>query len=201
MRLWDMGIRTWADRPTEADPPWPGPAGQHGTGGQGADEAVTGLYQAHALGLTRLAHIMLGDRAAAEDVVQEAFCGLYRRWSKLADPARALPYVRSSVLNGCRTILRRRPVREAASQLSWAGPAAAFAPSAEASVLSGEDAREVMQAIRALPNRQREALVLRFYLDLSDNEIATAMGISPGSVRSNVHRALAALGRSLGGTR
>lgn len=196
-----MGIKTWADRPTAASPPVPSSPGHWGTGGQGADEAVTGLYQAHALGLTRLAHIMLGDRAAAEDVVQEAFCGLYRRWSKLADPARALPYVRSSVLNGCRTVLRRRPAREATSQQSWAVPAEAVAPSAETSMLSGEDAREVMQAVRALPDRQREALVLRFYLDLSDAEIAKAMGISPGSVRSNVHRALAALGRSLGGTR
>jgi RNA polymerase sigma-70 factor (sigma-E family) len=201
MRLWDMGIKTWADRPTEAGPLVPRLPGRYRASGQGADEAVTGLYQAHALGLTRLAHIMLGDRAAAEDVVQEAFCGLYRRWSKLADPARALPYVRSSVLNGCRTVLRRRPVHETASQQSWAAQAEAFAPSAETSVLSGEDAREVMQAVRALPDRQREALVLRFYLDLSDAEIATAMGISPGSVRSNVHRALAALGRSLGGTR
>lgn len=196
-----MGIKTWADRPTEAGRPEPRPPGRYGASGQGADEAVTGLYQAHALGLTRLAHIMLGDRAAAEDVVQEAFCGLYRRWSKLADPARALPYVRSSVLNGCRTVLRRRPAREAASQQSGTVPAAVFAPSAETSVLSGEDAREVMQAVRALPARQREAVVLRFYLDLSDAEIARDMGISPGSVRSNVHRALAALGRSLGGTR
>jgi RNA polymerase sigma-70 factor (sigma-E family) len=201
MRLWDMGIRTRADRPTAAGPPAPSPAGHHGAGGQGADEAVTGLYQAHALGLTRLAHIMLGDRGAAEDVVQEAFCGLYRRWPKLADQARALPYVRSSVLNGCRSVLRRRPAQEAASQQSRAVPAEAFAPSAETSVLSGEDAREVMRAVRTLPDRQREALVLRFYLDLSDTEIARAMGISPGSVRSNVHRALAALGRSLGGTR
>ena len=75
-----------------------------------AEDGVTALYHAHALGLIRLAHIMLGDRAAAEDVVQDAFCGLYRNWSRLADQAKALPYVRSSVLNGCRTALRRRPV-------------------------------------------------------------------------------------------
>src|SRR5260370_29742301 len=73
-----------------------------------AEGAVTALYQAHALGLIRLAHIMLGDRASAEDVVQEAFCGLYRRWSALSDAATALPYVRASVLNGCRSLLRRR---------------------------------------------------------------------------------------------
>jgi DNA-directed RNA polymerase specialized sigma24 family protein len=67
-----------------------------------ADAAVTALYQAHALGLTRLAHVMLGDASSAEDVVQEAFCGLYRRWGQLAQTDRALYYVRSSVLNGCR---------------------------------------------------------------------------------------------------
>ena len=68
---------------------------------------MTALYQAHALGLIRLAYLMLGERQAAEDVVQEAFAGLYRRWDKLSDPGKALPYVRSSVLNGCRSQLRR----------------------------------------------------------------------------------------------
>src|ERR1700733_4256730 len=65
--------------------------------------AVTALYAEHALGLTRLAHVMLGSPAAAEDVVQEAFCGLYRRWPYLSDQAKALGYLRSSVLNGCRS--------------------------------------------------------------------------------------------------
>src|SRR5215475_11426788 len=70
--------------------------------------AVSALYARHALSLIRLAHIMLGSRQAAEDVVQEAFLGLYRRWAQLDDPSRALGYVRSSVLNGCRSALRRR---------------------------------------------------------------------------------------------
>ena len=75
---------------------------------------MTALYRAHALGLIRLAVVMLGDRPAAEDAVQEAFCGLYRRWHSLADPAKALSYVRSSVINDCRTVLRRRrPARPA----------------------------------------------------------------------------------------
>jgi RNA polymerase sigma factor (sigma-70 family) len=175
-----------------------------------ADRAVTALYRAHALGLIRLAHIMLGDQGAAEDVVQEAFCGLYRRWAKLSDPTRALPYVRSSVLNGCRSVLRK-----SGRERSWApapgtgdgagdagdGAGGGAAGSAEAAVIAGEDAREVMRAVRRLPDRQREALLLRFYLDLSDAEIALDMGISAGTVRSNVHRALAALARSLEGTR
>src|SRR6202034_617527 len=76
-----------------------------------AEQAVTALYQTHAVGMIRLAVVMLGDRATAEDVVQEAFCGLYRRWSHLSDPAKSLFYVRSSVLNGCRTAIRKRARR------------------------------------------------------------------------------------------
>jgi RNA polymerase sigma-70 factor (sigma-E family) len=162
-----------------------------------AEAGVTALFEAHSLGLIRLAHIMLGDRSSAEDVVQEAFCGLYRRWPQLTDQAKALPYVRSSVLNGCRTVLRRGQARG----IRWAGqPPAASAASAEAAVMSGEERHEVMRALRRLPHRQREVLVLRFYLDLSDAEIARDMGINPGTVRSTASRALTALGRSLGGT-
>jgi len=169
-----------------------------------AEDGVTALYHAHALGLIRLAHIMLGDRTAAEDVVQDAFCGLYRNWTRLADQAKALPYVRSSVLNGCRSALRRRPAARLAFRAAGPGsagptePAAAVVASAEAAVLSGEQRREVMTALRALPDRQREVLVLRFYLDLPDTDIARDMGISPSTVRSTAYRALAALGRSLG---
>ena len=161
-----------------------------------ADALVTALYQAHALGLIRLAYLMLGERQAAEDVVQEAFAGLYRRWEKLSDPGKALPYVRSSVLNGCRTQLRRHG---RAPAVTAAGLADALLPvvSAESAVLSAEQSRTVLQALRQLPPRQREVLVLRFYLDLSEPEIAAAMGIGPSTVRSTAHRALGALGRML----
>jgi RNA polymerase sigma-70 factor (sigma-E family) len=158
---------------------------------QDAEAAVGALYQAHALGLIRLAYVMLGDRPGAEDVVQEAFSGLYRRWEHLADPDRALAYVRSSVLNGCRSALRRQTVRRAL--VTFQRPAV----SAEATVLSGEERQQVMQAVRRLPGRQREVLVLRFYLDLPDEEIARVMGIRPGTVRSAAVRALETLGRAL----
>ena len=156
------------------------------------DQAVTALYQAHALGLIRLAVVMLGDRPAAEDVVQEAFCGLYRRWHALSDTGKALSYVRSSVINGCRSVLRRR-VR------GPAGPAGDQpVESAEAAALVSEEHRQVLTAIRRLPDRQREVLVLRFYLDLGEAEIAASMRISRGTVKSTTSRALAALGRILG---
>jgi RNA polymerase sigma-70 factor (sigma-E family) len=158
---------------------------------QDAEAAIGALYQAHALSLIRLAYVMLGDRPAAEDVVQEAFCGLYRHWECLVSLDRALAYVRSSVLNGSRSALRRQAVRRAV--VMFQPPAA----SAEALVLSGEDRQEVMQAVRRLPARQREVLVLRFYLDLPDDEIARLMNIRPSTVRSAAARALDTLGRAL----
>jgi RNA polymerase sigma-70 factor (sigma-E family) len=160
-----------------------------------ANSGVTALYQAHAVGFIRLAIVMLGERTAAEDVVQEAFFGLYRHWSGLADPANALAYVRSAVLNGCRNVLR---VRGRAVRL---GTAAVDEPvvgeSADAATLVGEEHHEVLAAIRALPDRQREALVLRYYLDMSEKETASAMGISQGTVKSTTSRAVAALARML----
>lgn len=151
--------------------------------------AVTAFYRDHALGLIRLAHVMLGDKAAAEDVVQEAFCGLYRRWQYLADPGKALPYLRASVLNGCRSV-QRRTRREARAPV-WT-PRIAADPA-----LTSEERSVLIDAMRQLPDRQREALVLRFYLDMSDPQIASEMGISQGTVRSTVHRGLAALGVAL----
>jgi RNA polymerase sigma-70 factor (sigma-E family) len=159
--------------------------------GAGAGAAVTALYQASALSLIRLAYIMLGDLQGAEDVVQEAFCGLYRRWDRLKDHSGALYYVRASVLNGCRSALRRQAVRR---RVLAHQPAA---DSAEAVVLSGEEREEVIRALGRLPHRQREVLVLRFYSELSDEEIARVMGIRQSTVRSAAYRALETLGRAL----
>jgi RNA polymerase sigma-70 factor (sigma-E family) len=181
--------------PAAADAAVPSPTRFAAPTGTAADAqtAVTALYQEHALGLVRLAHVMLGDRTAAEDVVQEAFGGLYRRWAHLSDTDRALPYVRSAVLNGSRSALRRR--RKASLEEDVQQPVAV---SAEAAVLTGEQRREVMEALRRLPGRQREVLVLRFYLDEPEAEIARLMGIGQSTVRSTTHRALAALARLLG---
>ena len=179
----------------------PGPAaGVHPAGAaqppdtqppESAAAAVGALYESSALGLIRMAYVMLGDRPSAEDVVQEAFCGLYRHWDRLADPAGATYYVRASVLNGCRSALRRRTVR----RRSLAEPSSAV--SAETVVLVGEEREDVIRALRHLPDRQREVLILRFYAELPDEQIARVMGIRPGTVRSTAFRALDALGRAL----
>jgi RNA polymerase sigma-70 factor (sigma-E family) len=160
----------------------------------GATGGVTALYQAHAVGLIRLAIVMLGDRGAAEDVVQDAFLGLYRHWDRLADTGNALTYVRSAVLNRCRNALRQRGQRDRHDRQ---GPGPTASESAEAVALVGEENQQVLAGIRALPDRQREALVLRFYLDLSEEETARAMGVSRGTVKSATSRAVAALGRKL----
>ncbi len=153
--------------------------------------AVAALYREHALGLIRLAYVCQGSRATAEDIVQDAFCGLYRRWDYLSNHDKGLAYLRSSVLNGCRNAIRR----------SGRSPRAVIhlppAESAESAALIGELRREVIAGLRRLPGRQREALVLRFYLDLSDPEIADLMGISVNTVRSTLRRGIRALGIAL----
>jgi RNA polymerase sigma-70 factor (sigma-E family) len=182
-----MGTSRHPGRAPDTDP---GPDAR-ATAGADATGGVTALYQAHAVGLIRLAIVMLGDRVAAEDVVQDAFLGLYRHWDGLADRTKALAYVRSAVLNRCRNVQRQRhrDIRRGAEPLT--------VESAEATVLVGQEHQHVLTAIRTLPDRQREALVLRFYLELSEDETARAMGISKGTVKSATSRAVAALGRRL----
>lgn len=153
--------------------------------------AVSALYTEHALAMIRLAHIILGNRAAAEDVVQDAFCGLYRRWAHIANKDKAVSYVRSSVLNGCRTIMRQNRTGELTAQHQ---PAAA---SAEAAVLSAEERSELVSAMRRLPDRQRDVLVLRYYLDLTDEQIAGDLGLSINTIRSTRRRGLLSLQRQL----
>lgn len=153
--------------------------------------AVTALYRAHALGLTRLALVLVRDTQAAEDIVQDAFGGLHRRWWHLRDTDKALPYLRSAVLNGCRSEFRRR-------QAARRQPAEVPVWSAESAAMAIEERREVLRALNRLPARQREALVLRYYLDLSEAETAAAMGVSRGTAKSNAARGIAALRQLLG---
>jgi RNA polymerase sigma-70 factor (sigma-E family) len=154
---------------------------------------VTDLFRNHHLELVRLALLMVGDRATAEDVVQDAFERLHRRWPGLREPASGLAYVRSSVLNGCRSVHRhaavaRKHAPRLAASLDSAGVDAGSA---------ANDRGELADALRLLPRRQREVLVLRYYLDLDVAEIAEILRIGPGAVRSTCTRGLAALARTL----
>jgi RNA polymerase sigma-70 factor (sigma-E family) len=163
-----------------------------------AAASVTALYAEHALGLIRLAVVLTADRACAEDIVHDAFLGLYQRWDRLPDTSAPLAYVRVSVLNGCRTALRRRSRFGAFSPFGEpAGHSGQQAESPETLALLSEEQRAVAAALRKLPQRQREALILRYYLEMSEEEIARTMNVSRGTVKSATHRALAAIGRTL----
>jgi RNA polymerase sigma-70 factor (sigma-E family) len=162
--------------------------------GTDARQQVAALFEAHALGLVKLAKVFLGEQSIAEDVVQDSFIGMYRNWANLRDKDRALGYLRNSVLNGCRTAHRSRTRRDRALRLV---PGTGDIVSAEESALVGEANREALAALRTLPARQREAVVLRHYLGLSEEQTAQAMGVTRGTVKSATSRGLATLAKIL----
>lgn len=155
-------------------------------------EQLVDLYRDHYRSLVRLAALLLDDLGASEEVVQDAFVKLHQGWDRVTDPSRRVAYLRSIVMNGARSRGRRRAAR---SRLHIV--AAGAAESAEAGAVRAEDHREVLAALRALPDRQRDCLVLRYYLDLSEAEIAATLGISPGTVKTHTHRGMAALEKTL----
>lgn len=154
----------------------------------GADAAVTQLYAAHYVRLVRLATLLQGDHAVAEEVVQDAFVALHRRWRSLRDPDRAVGYLRTSVVHGSRSVQRRRGV---AARHPESPPE--HAPSAEHEAVLDAAGAAVVHALRGLPRRQREAVVLRYYGGLVEAEIAEAMKVSRGAVKSHISRGMAAL--------
>ncbi|MEU6294087.1 RNA polymerase sigma factor [Streptomyces erythrochromogenes] len=156
---------------------------------------VTELYHAHRLGMVRLAVLLVDDLATAEDVVQDAFTALYRRHGEqITEVDNALGYLRTSVVNTARSVLRRRRTARA-----WTPPPSVDMPSAEDHVVLDEAHREVLAALARLTPRRRQVLVLRYWADLSEAEIATTLGISRGAVKSNASRGLDALERNLEG--
>lgn len=158
---------------------------------------VAALFRQHHASLIRLAVLLLRDRPAAEDVVQDAFAALHARKEPLGPGDNPLAYVRASVVNGCRRVLRRRAL---AGRLgSTPGPHPAWpGRSAEQEVIWSEERRRVLAALAGLPRRRQEVLVLRYYLGLSEAEIAQVLKIRPGTVKSTAARGLAALGQALG---
>jgi RNA polymerase sigma-70 factor (sigma-E family) len=164
------------------------------TGRWSADEAVTRLFAAHYRPLVRLATLLLADSGLAEEVVQDAFVGLHQHWRGLRDADRALPYLRASVVNRARSAQRHRGV---ADRYLATLPPPGQAASAEIGALGALEQFAMLAALRALPTRQRETLVLRYYADLSEAEIAEAMGVSRGAVKSHAARGIAALRQRL----
>jgi RNA polymerase sigma-70 factor (sigma-E family) len=154
---------------------------------------VTELFRAHHLELVRLAVMMTGDLATAEDVVQDVYERMHRRWPAMRGSADGLAYARASVLNGCRSVHRRAAVRRR-HIVRLAGGLAQADDAESATANRGE----LAAALRTLPARQREVLVLRYFCDLDVAEIAAMLGIGASAVRSTTSRGLAALAQALG---
>jgi RNA polymerase sigma-70 factor (sigma-E family) len=157
-----------------------------------ADLAVIELYTRHYRALVRLAAMLVRDTPTAEEVVQEAFIAMHGGWHRLKDTEKALAYLRQAVVNKSRSVLRHRMVVE--KNLQKAPP---DMPSAEHAAFALLERSAVVDALRDLPERQREAIVLRYYADLSEAEIAAAMGITRGAVKSHTARGMAALRAAL----
>jgi RNA polymerase sigma-70 factor (sigma-E family) len=153
-----------------------------------ADAAVTALYTAHYKALVGLATLLVRDRATAEEVVQDSFVAMHSGWRRLREPDRALSYLRRSVVNRSRSVLRHRAV---AGRVTPAPPA--DAPSAEQAAMTRLEHSAMVAAVHTLPVRQREALVLRFYADMSPAEVASVLGISASAVSGHTARALSSL--------
>jgi RNA polymerase sigma-70 factor (sigma-E family) len=153
-----------------------------------ATQAVTEIYTTHYRSLVRLAVLLVRDVATAEEVVQDSFVAMHGAWKRLRDSDKALSYLRQSVVNRSRSVLRHRVVVD-----RNAPKPAPDMPSAEQGALSLLERSAVIAALRTLPPRQREALVLKFYADLSEAQIAASMGISQGAVKSHTARGMASM--------
>ncbi len=162
-----------------------------------ADEALEELYAAHWGQLVRLAVLLVRDVGTAEEVVQDAFVAMHGRWGRLHDNDKALAYLRQTVVNRSRSVLRHRVVVDRHLRSAGSRPPET-APDADTGALDAARRGAVLHALGQLPDRQREVLVLRHYLDLSEAEIADALGIARGSVKSHASRGSAALRELLG---
>jgi RNA polymerase sigma-70 factor (sigma-E family) len=160
--------------------------------GWSADRAVTELYSVHYRALVRLAALLVRDIPTAEEVVQDAFVAMHDAWQRLRDAENGLAYLRQAVVNRSKSVLRHRTVVDKNVQ-----SAVPDMPSAEHGALVLLERTAVVSALRDLPDRQREAIVLRYYADLTEAEIAATMGISRGAVKSHTSRGMIALRSAL----
>lgn len=167
----------------------PDDVGPDVSAGEDREQGFAALFREHYESLVRLARFLVDDRGTGEEVVQDAFVRVYRAWDRVDDPLR---YTRRAVVNGARSRLRHRAVVR-----RYVPPIAADGAPADEEVVVRSQHTDVIAALESLPRRQRECLVLRYYLDLSEAEIASTLGISTGSVKSHASRGLAALGRRL----
>jgi len=155
---------------------------------------IAEVFRAERGRLLAFAYLLVGDRAGAEDLVQEAFISLQRRWNSLTDPQAAVGFMRVCVINAARShhrrgFLARRHVHVADLEGT---------EGADAAVLLAEEHREVAAVVRALPRRQQQVIVLRYWAQMSEAQIADVLGVSKGTVKASASRAVAAIGKKLG---
>jgi len=157
-----------------------------------ADEAVTQMYAVHYTALVRLASLLVRNSGEAEEIVQDAFVTMHDKWRRLREPEKALGYLRRTVVNRARSSLRRHAVadRQLPQQMA---DLRRHQTDAESALLRGATRDAVLSALHSLPQRQREVLVLRYYSDLSERDIAAALGISQGAVKSHASRGINSL--------
>lgn len=156
-----------------------------------ADDGVSTLYAVHWRPMVRLAWLFVHDDLLAEEIAQDAFVSLHRKWSDVHE-GRGAAYLRQCVVNGARSALRHHKV-ELRYLESTRASVRLRTVSAEDEALAASGSADLFARLQHLPARQREVLVLRYYLDLSEAQIADALGIAPGSVKAHAHRGLAAL--------
>jgi RNA polymerase sigma-70 factor (sigma-E family) len=157
-----------------------------------ADRAVTVMFGEHYRSFVRMAALLVGDVATAEAVVQDSFVAMHVAWRRLRDSEKALPYLRQCLVNRSRSALRHRIV--IGRNTPKPGPGV---PSAEPEAPPLPE-RAVVEAVQALPLRQREALVLTYYGGMTEAQAASAMGISPGRVKNHLAEAIETLRAVLG---
>jgi RNA polymerase sigma factor (sigma-70 family) len=162
------------------------------------DELVDVLFRRHYAALLRLGVVMLGSREAAEDVVQDAFVALHRHRRSLRDPEVAEAYLRSAVLNGSRSWVRRQITQRAPRPLMLARE---HHESPEDTTVSRHEVESLVAVMRTLARRQRQVLACRYVLELSVAETAQLLQISEGAVKAHTHRALRALQQRIEVTR
>lgn len=161
-----------------------------------AEELVVELFRSEGRSLVRLARLFVDDRDAAEDIVQEAFLRLARHAGRIDSIDRAPAYLRSIVLNLARDHNRRGLV--SLRHRSAAGREVDVVEDAADQLARTEENREVLDAVRLLPTRQRDCITLKYFEELSIDQIAETLGLSVNSVKTHLQRAMAALDRNLG---
>ncbi|WP_329412174.1 SigE family RNA polymerase sigma factor [Streptomyces sp. NBC_00704] len=156
---------------------------------------LTETYRAHYRSLLGLAALLLDDTASCEDVVQEAFIRVHSARKRVRDPEKTLAYLRQTVVNLSRSALRRRIL--GLKLLSKPMPDMA---SAEEGAYDQLERDSLIKAMKGLQRRQREVLVLRYFADMTEAQVAETLGVSLGSVKAYGSRGIAALRKAMEAT-